>query len=52
MFIVSYDGAPAAAPIPFATTSSAFVLAIGLTNEPAATACAVSYDNVVLRVVP
>ena len=52
MIIVSYDGAPAAAPIPFATTSSAFVLAVGLTNEPAATACAVSYDNVVLRVVP
>lgn len=52
MLVVSYDGAPAAGPIPFATTSSAFVLAIGLTNEPAATACSVSYDNVVLRVVP
>ncbi len=52
MFVVSYDGAPAANPIPFATTSSSFVLAIGLTNEPAATACSVSYDNVVLRVVP
>jgi hypothetical protein len=52
MFVVSYDGAPAANPIPFATTSSSFVLAIGLTNEPAATACTVSYDNVVLRVAP
>jgi hypothetical protein len=49
---VGYDGVPAAAPIPFTVTSSGLALALGLTNEPAATDCTVSYDNVVLRFNP
>jgi hypothetical protein len=52
MLVVTFDGEPAAPPIPFPLSGASFDLRLGVTAMAGSSMCTASYDDVVVRLAP